>query len=122
MIHIGMRNEHLFASDSHEKFTTPNYQTSTTSRIEWHFVADPEDEELLTEMHGRWPEDVTPPSCKDGQSFKREPRPLRTFEDEMRRVNEELEAAGEPQMLLDELIGSRLYTGPVRLTIVMMLI
>ena len=40
----GMAEEHAKKLDSHERFQTKNYLLETTPFIEWHFVAEPNDE------------------------------------------------------------------------------
>jgi len=113
MVQHGMKSEHCTAVDSDEEFVTSNYKTRTTSKIEWHFVAEPNDETFLASISGKWPADDTPPRCADGNLYERSPDPPSKFADKLREVNDELKEAGEPEMLMEELIGCRLYTGPM---------
>ena len=49
-VHMAMAAEHMKKEDSIERITTENYGITTTSSIEWRFVAEPE-----SPPHGGWP-------------------------------------------------------------------
>ena len=102
------------AADSHAEFTTSNYMTATKPIIEWHFVADPNDQEFLTSYCGGvWPEDKQPHKEDGGRVFKRSPVPPKDFAPQLGELNRKLTTANEPLMLLVEFIACRLYTGPM---------
>ena len=108
---VRMRAEHChFEPASSTLFVAANYGIETTTTIEYWFVVDP-----LNTLHKlrlrEWPQ----PQCILGESAtisQRAPRPLEDFTESLNCKNEALRAVeGEP-MTRDELIATRLYTGP----------
>lgn len=95
-----MESEHCDRPDSMAPFTTNNGLSGTTSTIEWEFVVLPkadvayaERESLRNTLH------------------RREPKPLASFNPLIEKVNARLASKG--QLVEYELIGGRLYTGPM---------
>jgi len=108
-----MRREHCDSADSHEGFTTSNYRLSSSSEIEWFFVVEPTAEQRKRLGLGdEWPAEE---SLRDQKRMHlaREPRPPSAFAAPMGDVNGKLGALGEPGMIIEELWGARLYTGPL---------
>jgi hypothetical protein len=68
-----MRKEHCESADSSCAFDTPNYAMTTTSKVEWVFVTDPEGG-LLTLGRAAWP--VEAERLELTQLHKRKPTPL----------------------------------------------
>ena len=94
--------EHTRAQDSHAEFSTSNYSTVSTSEVEYWFVNDPSRQRLVILGLTEWPSNST-----------REPLPLEHFEPELRKINLKLSAIDESAILVIELMGGRLYTGPM---------
>ena len=99
-----MEYEHTGDKDATSSFTAPN-GTTTTSEVEWQFVCCPEarnaypERQGFREHHSQW--------C-------RSPKPLAELMDLMESyANERLRAGGHSEMILEELVGGRLYTGPM---------
>ena len=110
-----MQREHTKRSDCKVWFVAGNYGVRTQSRIEWWFVADPEGKEAEAVLRE---EDLPPrtyPAETDNLSFckRRYIVPLRTFDAAMAEVNAALRPMEMPPMRQEELIGARLYTGPL---------
>lgn len=122
---VAMAAEHEEAADSHEKVTTSNYELTTTSAIEWAFVATPDceprtgwpAEERLRRAHAQSASSVGRSAGDEALiasgARMRAPMPL----DELRALiaerNEQLAALSEPPLELVEAYGARLYTGPL---------
>ena len=100
----GMEAEHLRGEESEEEFATANYGITTTSEIEWRFVVS--DAAELT-----WPEESVAKLAD--RSKVRQWKPLRAFRGAVDDRNRQLETAGQPPIIDEELIGARLYTGPL---------
>ena len=88
-----------------------NYGVTTTSRIEWTFVAD---DKATPDQLGvpRWPvesEDKLP----DRDKCRRKPV-LSELKVKAKEYSQKLEAANQPPLVDEELIAANLYTGPVR--------
>ena len=98
----GMEREHVHCADSDLIFTTSNGM-KTTSRDEFEFVVCPQKGKAYPER-----EDVRgrPELC-------RRPLPPEEFEGSLRLKNKQLRAAGHPELMVEEQIGARLYTGPI---------
>jgi len=103
-----LRAEHCERDDSGVEFLTSNYEMTTTSRIEWWFVADPD--------HGLSELGIPAyPVEKSGTlpaEHMRKPLPQRALRPRLRAANKQLAALEEPPMVEEELLASRLYTGP----------
>ena len=107
--------EHCEHSDSKVEFLTGNYGISTTSEIEWKFVAEPEDRRY-------WPVETRMVFAlqsrgAEGQRrfpkrVKRQPMALGELDERTAKVNARLRTMLEPALELEESIAARLYTGP----------
>ena len=102
-----MEREHTGSEDSTAPFTVSNYGTRTCPSIEWRFVTVGG---ALDEMTGKaWPREETVPDA----SMRRQPM-LKPHLLEKRDVrNDQLRSLEEPTLLDEEVIGGRLYTGPM---------
>ena len=134
-----MMREHCSSDDSLLEFRASNYQTATTSQIEWYFVADPNSPPKTFEIipmedarrddrgaNQRNPTLTSMPFPK-ARSVKgwpqerrygsvghrgRSPFPPSFFEAEMREKNRQLNERGASEITMEEFLGARLYTGP----------
>ena len=98
-----MRFDHCRSNDSAVPFKTSNGMEGVTSEKEWEFVTTPQENYDYSERGGRFREEH-PTWC-------RKPLPLDNFEERMRELNKKLDANGHTQMVVEELVGGRLYTG-----------
>ena len=98
-----MRFEHCRQNDSAVPFNTSNGMEGVTSEKEWEFVTNPQEKFQYSERGGQF-RDEHPTWC-------RRPLPLHDFEERMRGLNKKLDANGHTQMVVEELVGGRLYTG-----------
>ena len=106
-----MDNDHCAMADSKELFETPNGMTSK-SCIEWEIVVDPKPQpaglsevELYPERSGL--RESNPEWC-------RKPMPLATLMEDMKNnCNMKLAKDGHSEVMKEELVGGRLYTGPM---------
>ena len=101
-----MEVEHCGKGDCDMPFTTSNGMEDVTSKEEWEFVVEPEDGKAYKERGGGFREEH-PEWC-------RRAIPLDVYEKEMERINAMLESKKHTPMVIEELVGGRLYTGPVR--------
>jgi hypothetical protein len=101
---MAMEREHTQASDSQEQFVTPDYGITTSPRIEWSFVAEPERDDLA------WPVETRNALS---QEHRRKPMSLRRLDLELAKMSARLRNLDEPALLRVEGIGGRLYTGPM---------
>ena len=108
---MGMQVEHTLEKDCSDFFTSSNGVT-TTSQIEWDFAYRPTERVYLREEE-EWPErkgfkDAHPNWCRE----------YRSLDDLMEllevKANSKLRAEGHSELIKEELLGGRLYTGPVR--------
>ena len=74
-----------------------------TSELEWEFVTELKEDKVYAERGGRF-KDVHPDWCRKAV-------PLQDYEEQMDEVNVKLAKAGHTLMVLEELLGGRLYTG-----------
>jgi hypothetical protein len=111
-----MMREHCLAQDSNDFFVSKNYGIRTCPEIEWNWVIDPhhgldriahiqDDGKPVTE----WPKEKIK---REGQTSRKQV-PLTEFHDAMTQRNHELHEIGELPLIEEELIGLRLYTGPM---------
>lgn len=122
-----MEAEHSQRADSRLEFTTGNYEVTTTSAIEWLFVAKPDEraqwpveaqllaalEEAAQGMAAGRPRSKTAEAMLRANAKPRSPMPLAKLQDLVNARNAKLAALGEPSLTLDEGLGGRLYTGPM---------
>ena len=99
----GMRSEHCEQPDSQLAFKTSNGFEGVTSELEWEFVTEPKEDKVYAERGGRFKEEH-PDWCRKAVS-------LQTYKVQMDEVNLKLAKAGHTLMILEELLGGRLYTG-----------
>ena len=133
-VHEAMEREHVAeGGDRHDEFRTSNYGVTTTSAIEWDFVAAPD-----KKPEGGWPIEeklrdalaldsteasdestaslVKRPSLvklRESGAKMREPMPLATMQKLVEEHNTRLNEQEEPALTTEEAIGARLYTGPL---------
>ncbi|KAL1523174.1 hypothetical protein AB1Y20_018129 [Prymnesium parvum] len=114
-LRAAMAREHCDAADALEPFTTSNYGITTTSAFEWWYVVAPH------EIGGRLAElgvAEAPEERRGAEEATRRKgaaaaRPLGSFAAELHQVNMRLLKLGEVQLLMDEVLAGRLYTGPL---------
>jgi hypothetical protein len=87
--------------DSDAPFDTSNGVHGATSRSEWEFVTAPSDERSYVDR--QWSEEQ--------RDCARAPVPLAQLEVKMAGVNARLRAANHVEMVAEELVGGRMYTG-----------
>eukprot|EP00965_Chrysotila_dentata_P231453 6198373-Pleurochrysis_carterae.AAC.2 len=107
-----MEEEHTREHELNKQFTTGNYGLATTPTTEWLFVAGTPDqvEAQLKSIGGDWPAET----CGlDNESHRRKRVPLEELLVLAERLNEQLKAMGEPVLIEAEVVGARLYTGPM---------
>jgi ADP-ribose pyrophosphatase len=100
-----MEREHTGEVDSHDDFTTGNYGVTTTPEVEWLFVVDPKRDGMT------WPLEEKLRNAEPDRM--RKPMIFEKLEEKREGVNQQLRSMGEPEMLQEECIGARLYTGPM---------
>ena len=137
---LTMTEEHANARDSFEWFevknTTVQFKTSeggtpcTMSLVEWYFVVEPDDagldkvnmqllkERPLEKPLPHWPLEVTHDLVDKNDAnkkFVREAIPLSTFLDQLkvRKINKRLAEQRSSEVVKEEVISLRLYTGPM---------
>ena len=99
-----MEREHTASEDSHDEFHTGNYRVTTTPKVEWLFVATPD-------AHtDRWPVEE---ALSDKPDKQRSPLPVAELRARLEEFNAKLAALSEPELMLAEGFGARLYTGPM---------
>ena len=112
-LYQAMAAEHCDAHDSDEKFTTNNYGITTTSRIEWSFVVEgAEGLGQLECQHDGYPAEAEDKLPKESPCRRKAQR-LAAFDSKLKEVNDQLTAISAPALKKVELIGGRLYTGPL---------
>ena len=106
-----MRAEYCSCADADDEYYAPNYGTTTTSRIEWHFVTNPTAAGLKACGIEEWPKETR--NMGDAGAKPRVAKPLEAFEPERQSLNAQLSAIGVPPLQMEELIAMRLYLGPM---------
>ena len=101
-VKAAMEREHTAAADSLDEFTTGNYGVTTTPQIEWWFVVEPE-------RGIAWPVEA---KLVGSPEKMRKPMPVKELEAALARGNSQMRSLGEPLLLVEEVFGARLYTGP----------
>lgn len=123
---MAMKREHTLAPDAQQPFLMPNGKSETTSAVEYNFVADPERgaDGQYKPFEPYPPPPVAPPPGADAEALAayekkreaykpRQPRPIGDYEPERRACNEQLAQQGEQPVSEQEVIGARMYTGPM---------
>ena len=109
-LRVAMRTEHCLSDDSTKQFTTGNYGISTTPQIEWYVVVDPR--AGLAELKlAAFPAETV--AMEEAHKRGARLKPLSELLGALAEKNEALRRLGEPPLLEEELIGGRLYTGPM---------
>ena len=110
-LRLAMWAEHCGSADSAQEFTTNNYGVKTTSTIEWWAVVDPAAglKELKLKEY---------PSETFGIDDERKRGstglvPLKEFLPALEEKNLVLRKLNEPELLEEELLAGRSYTGPM---------
>eukprot|EP00808_Paulinella_micropora_P005493 g9109.t1 len=106
---LAMEREHCEAADSNSKFSNMNYCINTTSKIEWHFVACPDGALDKLELTA-WPAENR---AGLNAAHQRTAQPIEAFDKKMADLNERLQEKGIVPLQRAEVIGLRLYTGPM---------
>jgi hypothetical protein len=106
-----MEDEHTQRADSDQPFRTGNYGTETTSRVEFAFVTEATPTALDRLGRTEWPAETDATLKLRGRS--RQPLPLQAFDQELAALNETLLRLQQPLMTREEVVGGRLYTGPM---------
>ena len=105
----GMAAEHTGRDDADVEFCVDNYNITTTSRIEWYFVADPGGGLTACDIESFPPErSPLPPGAAP-----RQPLPLDAFRGDVEAHNSQLRMQGQPELIQEEILAARLYTGPM---------
>ena len=109
---VAMAREHTVRADSNLKFNAPNYDITTTSKLEWYIVAEPE--KALVELGmdewtaggGHTPVDL-------GFRHVNAPR-SEFFQKRIRAAEDRLRKAGDHEPIsLEHFCALRMYTGPI---------
>jgi hypothetical protein len=101
-----MMADHCSKPDSQVEFTTGNYSVVTTSEVEWKFVYEPD-----TPL--KWPLEERLMNDEKTKHHMRKLLPVEVLQKRMDAQNKLLEALGADQLQLFEVVGGRLYTGPL---------
>ena len=114
-----IEHEHVGCADADVIFEARNYQTRTSSRLEYCFVARPEElPNLGTHLaelglpKGQWPSVGSISETKEDDEL-RHTRTYEQFGDELRKVNAQLVAYREQPLSFVEFVALRAYTGPL---------
>ena len=99
-----MEREHCCEPDSTVPFETTNGVKGATSEREWEFVAEPR---MFGDHAGRYVEREGPHS----PSHRRSPCCIHMLQDRLKRVNVQLASRQQSLLVLEEVLGGRLYTG-----------
>ena len=102
---IDMAADHQQKADSFVEFMTGNYSVVTTSDVEWKFVAEPE-----TAI--RWPVEARL-SGTDEASHMRKLLSKEVLQRRMELQNRRLDEIGSDNLTWPEVLGGRMYTGPM---------
>merc|ERR1740139_964829 len=106
-----MRADHCDRADSTLEWTTGNYSISTTPKIEWNFVVHAEEGPDKVGLK-EWP--VEKKLVDAGKLERcRKALPLNNFDALIDKKNHDLRRMGEELLTTEEVIGVRLYTGPM---------
>ena len=108
-----MAHEHCAEADARVRYTSPSYGVTTTSEIEWHFVANPDDGLGLLKLDA-WPVEALLVDHSDPVMRARMRRPHHTGDLDARVRERSILLAGlGVESLIDaEVLAAKLYTGP----------
>jgi hypothetical protein len=121
-VRLAMKLDHTKHDDSHADFTTHNYEVTSTSAIEYRFVAQPDnppaegwpvEEKLRRALSAAAADDASLSELRASGARERIPEPLEKMQAAADECNRRLAKMDEPDHLLDEALGARLYTGPL---------
>ena len=98
-----MQMEHCGKEDCAVPFKTSNGMEGVTSEKEWEFVTNPKEGFEYSERGGRFV-DTHP-------EWRRKPLSLEGFKKKMAQLNTKLDGHAHTRMVVEELLGGRLYTG-----------
>ena len=98
--------DHCQKPDSQVEFTTGNYNVVTTSEVEWKFVVEPE-----TPL--KWPIEERLMGDESQKGHMRKLLPTEILMKRMEGQNIKLAALGADELTWNEVVGARLYTGPL---------
>ena len=101
-----MAAEHCGKGDCDMPFNTSNGMEDVTSKEEWEFVVEPDAGKEYKERGGGFRE--------EHREWCRRAILLSVYEEKMEEVNAMLLSKKHTPMVKEELVGGRLYTGPVR--------
>ena len=97
-----MRREHCDVDgESRKEFSTSNGMKGVTSEAEWRFVVDAKKNKQERA------------ALRHNLRLQRKPVPVSDLAKEMENQNEKLRAAGHDEMIVEEVLAGRLYTGPM---------
>jgi hypothetical protein len=109
---VAMEREHCDSTDSQFAFSTSNYGMTTTSEIEWWFVADPERGLRRLRLTDGWPQEEKL-KTRNPQHMRR-PLPLRDLQGGRHNANAQLRVlasnGAHEELAEAEMIAARLYT------------
>ncbi|KAL1496498.1 hypothetical protein AB1Y20_016452 [Prymnesium parvum] len=103
-----MRAEHTARADADAPFSSDNYSVLTSSRVEWYFVAAPH-EGLAACALEEYPKERGGVAAS---ASPRVPTPLDDFVAPLEERNAKLREMGQPEIIREEALAARLYTGP----------
>ena len=117
---LAMGAEHCDREDSRTEFVVGNYGTTTFALAEWYFVVDPSLTGLGLTGLATWPRETrlcaagcTVEEAEAAEARRRVPRSLDEFETKRSLIDHKLGALTGLRFGRFELIGARLYTGPM---------
>ena len=96
-----MAADHCESVDSKEDFTANNYEVTTTSEMEWRFVAEPDHPDIA---NGTFPAERKPLSY----AMRRKPMSKSSLDRLREETNKELLKINEKKLIREELIAARL--------------
>jgi Leucine-rich repeat (LRR) protein len=106
-----MMADHCSRPDSQTEFTTGNYSVVTTSEVEWKFVVEPGTKDDPAPI--QWPIESRLSNNESMRGHMRKLMPRAMLEKRMQQQNERIRAVGGDELQDFEVIGGRLYTGPL---------
>ena len=104
-----IKREHCNAEDSVFEFAVPNYGTQTKSKIEYYFVAEPENGYAECEIE-RYPMEDEKKLTE--HKHQRRAEPVSHFDAAKGVRNEQLQQLDSPPLLDQEFVGARLCARP----------